>query len=349
MTGWRTYNLDTKVQLHDKTPGTWGLKRISQSSRVLSVKGQADTTATFESYTFKGEEDSLGAGVDIYIADTGVNIDHVEFGGRATFGWAFDNDKTDDNGHGTHCAGIAASRTFGVAKGANIIGVKVLGGEAGEGSSSDVMAGIDFIASEHERKSKLPGFKGSVLSMSLGGPRLPPFDDNGNPIVDPLLDSLRAVSQLGVHISVAAGNENANACDTSPAFASSGSAIITVGASTIDDARASFSNFGSCVTVYAPGTEVNSTFVGSDTATEILQGTSMACPRKLYFILVSQLLLLIVWVDVTGLIAYNLGLYPSLRVNPAAMKGRIVGDAGRIWTGKAGDPSILINNGFRGR
>ncbi|KAL5637456.1 hypothetical protein ACGC1H_004024 [Rhizoctonia solani] len=232
----------------------WGLQRIS-SNQPLPAGSRANALAF--SYTFN---ETAGKGVDVYVIDTGINTEHESFEGRATFGFAAQGQpKVDDQGHGTHCAGTIASKDFGVAKAANVIAVKVLGAD-GSGATSDIIDGIQF-AMQSAAASGRP----SVISMSLGGG------------VSRGLDAaVTTAVNAGMHVVVAAGNEAADANTSSPARAP---AVITVGASTIDDQVASFSNFGQGVDIFAPGQQIISTFIGSTTARQILSGTSMACPH----------------------------------------------------------------------
>ncbi|CAE6531840.1 unnamed protein product [Rhizoctonia solani] len=238
----------TAVQ--DNAP--WGLQRIS-SNQPLPAGSKANALAF--SYTFN---ETAGQGVDVYVIDTGINTEHQSFEGRASFGFAAQGQpKVDDQGHGTHCAGTIASKDFGVAKAANVIAVL---GADGSGATSDIIDGIQF-AMQSAAASGRP----SVISMSLGGG------------VSRALDSaVTTAVNAGVHVVVAAGNESADANTSSPARAP---AVITVGASTIDDQVASFSNFGQGVDIFAPGQQIISTFIGSTTARQILSGTSMACPH----------------------------------------------------------------------
>jgi cerevisin len=205
------------------------------------------------------------------------------------------NDEDEDNnGHGTHCAGTIASRKYGVAKGANVIAVKVLGSN-GSGSMSDVVGGVVWAAqsaaakmAEAKAEFKASGkskHKGSVANMSLGGGKSRALDDAVN----------RAVTS-GMHFAVAAGNDNKDACSYSPAAAE---LAVTVGASTLGDERAYFSNHGTCVDVLAPGLNILSTWMGSKTATNTISGTSMASPHT------------------AGMLAYLLSLYPSVTFDPS--------------------------------
>ncbi|RPB25004.1 subtilisin-like protein [Terfezia boudieri ATCC MYA-4762] len=301
----------------DEAP--WGLNRISKTG---AVKGQGknvlDLTFT---YTF---DESPGAGVDIYIVDTGIDTKHIDFNGRAEFGFSFDNENIDGNGHGTHCAGTSASTTLGIAKNANLIAVKVLGDD-GSGGNDDILAGLDFVAQRHEQRKTQANFKGSVISMSLGS-------DQRSRALD---QAVQAASRRGIHVSVAAGNDGQDACNSSPGFSSSQSSVISVGAIDINDQRASFSNFGECVTTYAPGVDIVSTFIdpsnprnGRNNIINNLSGTSMACPH------------------VTGLIAYYLGKFPELATDTAKMKQLII-DASEKIAGLAnipGDPARIVNN-----
>lgn len=321
--GWKTYQPQVEVKLHDSTDGTWGLKRVSQADKVQVASNQTIRDFDFTSYEFDGAVNTLGAGVDIYIVDTGVDITHVDFDNRATFGFTFDGTETDDVGHGTHCAGTAASTTFGLAKAANIIAVRVLSAETG--NSNNILAGVDFVMQQHDQRKAAADFKGSVISMSLGT----------SGVSDAIDEVLKKASESGVHISVAAGNDDVDACLTSPALASQGTDILSVGAVDINDERATFSNFGACVSTYGPGVDVTSTWIKDPTLPNIvnpintISGTSMATPH------------------VTGLIAYHLGLNSSLATDTAAMKALIVGSSLPFQSDKnAPDPAILINNGI---
>ncbi|KAI5789658.1 peptidase S8/S53 domain-containing protein [Peziza echinospora] len=294
---------------------TWGLQRISQSG---ATGGRArDQTFT---YTF---DTSLGEGVDIYIVDTGIDVNHIDFEGRATFGWSFDGSDVDGNGHGTHCAGTAASSTFGIASKANLIAVKVLGDD-GSGSNDDIIQGLSFVASEHARRKTEPGFRGSIISMSLGSSQ----------VVDVLDRAIAKTIAAGIHVSVAAGNSAVDACTSSPGAGSRNGAVISVGAVDINDVRASFSNFGRCVTTYGPGVQILSTFIdpqdpvnGQQNIINVLSGTSMACPH------------------ITGLIASYLSVNPQLVEDPVAMKALIIANSERVnLDPKAGDPSIVATN-----
>ena len=229
-----------------QTDATWGLDRIDQHKLPLS--------GTF-SYT------NTGAGVTAYVIDTGIRTSHVEFGGRARSGWDFvdnDADASDCNGHGTHVAGTIGGATYGVAKGVDLVAVRVLdcGGSA---PWSVVIAGIDFVTADHQAGEP------AVANMSLGG--------GANIALD--LAVKNSIAD-GVAYAVAAGNSNAPACQFSPARVPE---AMTSGASTINDAKASFSNWGSCIDWFAPGQSITSAWRTSDTATNTISGTSMASPH----------------------------------------------------------------------
>jgi len=221
----------------------WGLDRIDQRPSALD-----------NLYYYK---DSAGAGVDVYCIDTGVRYTHTDFGGRASFGFtAFNDDGGDRNGHGTHVASTMAGTTYGVAKEANIFGVKVLG-DNGSGSTNGVVAGVDWVNGRSSSRTK-------IGNMSLGGGASAAMDN-----------AVNAAGENTLHV-VASGNSNANACNFSPARASN---AFTVNAMQQGDSRSSFSNFGTCTEIFAPGSNVQAAWSTSDTATNTISGTSMASPH----------------------------------------------------------------------
>ncbi|WAL94594.1 S8 family peptidase [Streptomyces sp. Je 1-369] len=225
----------------------WGLDRIDQTKLPLSG-----------TYTYP---DSAGSGVTAYVIDTGVRITHSEISGRAVNGYdAVDGDNTaqDGNGHGTHVATTIAGTTYGVAKKAKIVAVRVLDNN-GSGTTAGVVAGIDWVTSNHAAGAP------AVANMSLGGGASTTLD---NAVKKSIAD--------GVTYAVAAGNANTNAANTSPARVP---AAITVGATSNTDARASFSNYGSVLDIFAPGVNIKAGWNTGDTATNTISGTSMATPH----------------------------------------------------------------------
>ncbi|KAJ1947916.1 proteinase B [Kickxella alabastrina] len=246
--------------LETQSNAPWGLARISHRE-PLGFR-------TFSKYV---HDPKAGEGITVYVVDTGVNIDHVDFGGRARWGKTVPlNDVDEDrNGHGTHVAGTIAGGRYGVAKGAEVVAVKVLGSN-GSGSMLDVISGVDFTVKEHlksvaEARKQGKAHRGSVANMSLGGG----FSRALNEAVNNAVEG-------GVHYAVAAGNDNRDACSYSPASAPK---AITVGATSITDERAWFSNFGKCVDVFAPGKDILSTWIGGNRQTNTISGTSMASPH----------------------------------------------------------------------
>jgi len=226
-------------------PPSFGLDRVDQRRPPLDNK-----------YTFP----NTAANVQAFIIDTGIQFDHTDLGGRATFGFDAVGDGRqgkDCNGHGTHVAGTVGGATFGLAKQAKLVAVRVLGCD-GSGTSAGVIKGIDWVT----KNARKP----AVANMSLGGPE------------DPALDAaVQRSIRSGVTYALAAGNENRDACATSPARVDT---AITVGATDQRDARASFSNFGRCLDILAPGVNIRSAFAGNGTnGSAVLSGTSMAAPH----------------------------------------------------------------------
>lgn len=293
----------------------WGLSRISHREPL--------TLGSFNKYLYDTEG---GKGVTAYVIDTGINTSHGDFQGRASWGKTVPQGDVDadGNGHGTHCAGTIGAQRYGVAKHANIVAVKVLRSN-GSGSMSDVIKGVEFAVTDHRRavKENAKGFKGSTANMSLGGGKSPALDMAVNAAVD-----------AGIHFAVAAGNDNADACNYSPASAAK---AVTVGASTLSDSRAYFSNYGKCVDIFGPGLNILSTYIGSDSATATLSGTSMASPH------------------VCGLLTYFLSLLPSSdsefsaqgSITPSQLKKKIIEYSTKdaLSDIPSDTPNLLIFNG----
>ena len=233
-----------------QTGATWGLDRIDQRARQLN--GNYVYTAT-------------GSGVTAYVIDTGIAFGHADLGARAVSGYdAVDGGSADDcNGHGTHVSGTIGGTTYGVAKGVALVGVRVLDC-AGSGTNAGVIAGIDWVTADHAAGAP------AVANMSLGG--------GASTALDQAVQ--RSIAD-GVTYAVAAGNGNSagvpqNACNSSPARVAG---ALTVGASDRNDAPASFSNYGSCVDLFAPGVGITSDWYTATTATNTISGTSMATPH----------------------------------------------------------------------
>jgi subtilisin family serine protease len=229
-----------------QSPATWGIDRVDQRNLPLS-----------NSYTY----DFTGAGVRAFIVDTGIRTTHTNFGGRASWGTDCTGEgQSDGNGHGTHVAGTVGSATYGIAKGVSLIAVKVCTA-GGSCPNSAILCGVNYVTGQKNNNPSIP----MVANMSLGGG------------VNTTLDNAVAGSvSAGIFYAVAAGNNNSNACNFSPARTPS---AYTVGSTTSTDARSSFSNFGTCVDIFAPGSSITSTWRTSDTATNTISGTSMASPH----------------------------------------------------------------------
>ncbi len=227
-----------------QTSATWGLDRIDQRDRLLDTQYHYNYT---------------GSGVDAYILDTGILATHVEFTGRLKPGFnviADANGSNDCHGHGTHVAGTVGGTTWGVAKGVSLIPVRVLDCN-GSGSYSGVIAGIDWVANTTARPA--------VANMSLGGGKSTAMNT-----------AVKGAVGKGITMVVAAGNDSRDACNFSPA---SEPTAITVAATTSSDAKPRYSNFGTCVDIFAPGSSITSAWIGANDATRTISGTSMAAPH----------------------------------------------------------------------
>ncbi|WP_220479163.1 S8 family peptidase [Marilutibacter spongiae] len=274
---------------------TWGIDRVDQRNLPLSGTYSYDTTAS---------------NVHAYIIDTGIRASHNDFGGRVSGGYSAINDgngTNDCNGHGTHVAGTVGSATYGLAKAVKLHPVRVLGCD-GSGSNSGVIAGMDWVAQNH--------VKPAVANMSLGGGASSTTDQ-----------AVARMVNAGVTVVVAAGNDNGNACNYSPARAAS---AITVGSTTSSDARSSFSNYGTCLDIYAPGSSITSTWNTSNTATNSISGTSMASPH------------------VAGVAALYLAGNPN--ASPSQVTSAIVNNAtpNKVSDAKTGSPNLLLYSVFGG-
>jgi subtilisin family serine protease len=276
-----------------QTNATWGLDRVDQRDLPLNQTYNYDTTAS---------------GVHAYVIDTGLLGTHSQFTNRVGNGYNAINDgrgTSDCNGHGTHVAGTVGGSTYGVAKGVTIHPVRVLGCD-GSGSFSGIVAGMDWVAQNH--------VKPAVANMSLGG--------GANQSTD---DAVNRLHNAGVTVVVAAGNNNASACNYSPARAAN---AITVGSTTNTDARSSFSNYGACLDIYGPGSNILSAWYTSTTATNTISGTSMASPH------------------VAGVAALYLANNPN--ATPTQVRNAIVNNAtsNKVTDAGSGSPNKLVYSLF---
>ncbi len=283
---------DQTVHMNQVSPqnqATWGLDRLDQASLPLSSQ-------YYFNYTAKG--------VHAFIIDTGIRPDHVEFTGRLLPGYnviADANGTNDCNGHGTHVSGTVGGTTWGVAKEVSLIPVRVLDCN-GSGTTSGVIAGVDWVAGSALRPA--------VGNLSLGGGASPSLNS-----------AVAGAVVKGVTMVVAAGNSNADACNYSPAQEPS---AITVGATTSSDARASYSNYGTCLDIFGPGSSITSAWNSSTTATNTISGTSMATPH------------------IAGVAALALAANPT--ASPAAVANFLIANAtpNKLSSIGTGSPNLLV-------
>jgi serine protease len=276
-----------------QTGATWGIDRTDQRDLPLNSTYVYDTTAS---------------NVHAYIVDTGVLLNHTQFSGRMGNGYdavTSGGNANDCNGHGTHVAGTVGGTTHGIAKGVIIHPVRVLGC-TGSGTNAGVIAGMDWVASNH--------IKPAVANMSLGGGASTATDN-----------AVTGMVNAGVTVAVAAGNDNANACNYSPARAAS---AITVGSTTNTDARSSFSNYGTCLDIFAPGSNITSAWHTGSSATNTISGTSMASPH------------------VAGVAALYLAVNPT--ATPAQVTSAIINAStpNKVTGAQTGSPNRLLYSFF---
>ena len=297
---------DSEITLSTtQTGATWGIDRIDQRNRPLST-----------TYTYN----STGAGVKAYVIDTGILATHTDLAGRVLAG-VNTVDATpstqDCNGHGTHVSGTIGGTTWGVAKGVTLVAVRVFGC-GNSTTTAAIIAGVDWVTGNHQAG------EAAVANMSLGG--------GANASLD---TAVRNMIADGVSCAIAAGNGNVlgfpvNSCNQSPARVAEG---ITVGASDINDAKASFSNYGTCVDLHAPGVNITSSWATSDTATNTISGTSMASPH------------------VAGVAALLLQTNPTATpaqvqqsIKDLSTKGVVTGTAGGLFGGSTPNNHLLFTN-----
>jgi cerevisin len=300
-------------QISVDNQATWGLQAISSAPQQIS-----NVTGFSHSYSFPADS-TLGAGVDVYVIDTGVNVNHAVFqnGGQTRADLtSILPANVDDEGHGTHVSGTIAGTNVGVAPGASVHGIKVLDAQGG-GSTAGILQGLEIVANAHNQKQGTNGFVGSVINMSLGAPRSRAVNAG-----------VQALTQMGIHVVAAAGNEAADACQFSPSSLGGAQGdVISVGSIGPTYAVSRFSNTGRCVDVFAPGEQTVSAGITSERSLQILAGTSMASPH------------------VAGLVAYYMSANPQMASSPAQMKAFIIqqSQAGVIQ----GQPDLrLANNGI---
>lgn len=291
---------DPNYVLTTQNDSTWGLARISSKEDNIPVP-----------YTFNYDDLHSGQNTTVYVIDTGIRLDHEEFEGRAKFGTVVidEEDEADGHGHGTHCAGIIAGKTYGVAKNANVVAVKVFD-KTGKGMTSNTIKGINWAMEDAEKNSRR-----AIFSMSLGGKA----NEAMNRAVSCAFDS-------GILVIAAAGNENQNACNVSPASSEN---VITVGSIDVQNKKSWFSNWGKCVNILAPGSSILSAGIRNITDATIKSGTSMACPH------------------VAGVAASVWSQFPELSISE--LKDKVIDmalkDKTTGWDNNEATVNLLLNNG----
>ncbi|MEV0650138.1 S8 family serine peptidase [Phytomonospora sp. NPDC050363] len=284
-----------RIAGEQNNPPSWGQDRVDQANLPLNQK-----------YAYP---DNGGQGVTVYVLDTGIRFNHSDFGGRAVSGPDYvdnDNDASDCQGHGTHVAGTVGSTTYGLAKKAKLVSVRVLDCQ-GSGAWDGIVSGIDWVTAN--------AAKPAVVNMSLGG------SGTNSTLENAVKRSIAA----GVQYSLAAGNDNTNACNFTPARVPE---AITVGATANNDSRSTFSNYGTCLDIFAPGTNIVST--SNSGGSQTMSGTSMAAPH------------------VAGAAALYLGANPS--ATPAQVRNALVdnGTKNKVTSPGSGSPNVLLYTGFIG-
>ncbi|KXN67952.1 subtilisin-like protein [Conidiobolus coronatus NRRL 28638] len=291
---------DPNYLLATQKDSTWGLARISSKENNITPP-----------YNFNYDDMYSGQNVTVYVIDTGIRLDHNEFGGRAKFGTVVidGENEEDEHGHGTHCAGIVAGETYGVAKNANVIAVKVFN-KYGSGKTSYTIKGINWAIEDAEKNNRK-----SIFSMSLGG--------KANEAMNCAIDE---ATRRGVLVIAAAGNENQNACNCSPASSEN---AITVGSVDVQNKKSRFSNWGRCVNILAPGSYILSAGIKNITDATIKSVTSMACPH------------------VAGVAAEIWSQFPGL--SASELRDKVIGmalkDKTTGWDNDDATANLLLNNG----
>ncbi|CAH1251387.1 PCSK9 [Branchiostoma lanceolatum] len=276
---------ETEEKCHVQRMAGWNLVRINQ--RMLNIDGR---------FSYKGSSD--GTGVTVYIMDSGINTEHVEFEGRASWGVDFVDDPsplTDKNGHGTHVAALIGGKTFGVAKKVDLVAVRTMNHNS-SGKTDNLILAVEWITKDvQKRREKKPTYK-AITNMSVGASRSPTLNA-----------AIAAAANASMIFVVSAGNDQTDACNKSPASAE---AAITVAAiNAVDKFSSTFSNYGPCVDILAPGEDIQSAWINSNYSVMSLTGTSQAAPH------------------VTGVIARYLSFFRDATgtINPEAVRNWVVG------------------------